>query len=140
MKSKSLNDYFIQKLKKECVYLLIKDWKVIYVGQSQCGGFERIAVHYREKHMDFDSYVIIDCNGEDINALEAEYIITFTPKLNKYLPNNSRYKHKKTTMTKMKVYSEPWFNEFLCANKIDILWDKYLDLDKIRPFIRDGVL
>jgi len=139
-KSKNLKDYDVRVLKQFCIYLLIKDWKVVYVGQSSCCGIERIAFHMRTKYIDFDSYTIINCKKEELNDLEAEYIMLFSPTLNKTLPKNKRYKAKKTTMVKMGIYSEPLFEDFLKANKIDTLNGRYVDLNKIRCFTKPGTV
>jgi hypothetical protein len=72
-----------------CIYFLIKDSDIVYIGQNICGGLSRIGWHIRDK--DFDSYFISYCKAEDLNDLESEMIVKFAPILNKGLPPNKRY-------------------------------------------------
>lgn len=73
------------------IYFLIKNNKIVYVGQS-VNIFKRIADHIRSEKMDFDSYSFENYPKKNLNLIEAEYIIKFEPKLNSYmLPKNSKY-------------------------------------------------
>lgn len=63
------------------VYFLIKSKDVIYVGQSAVDCLGRIVKHRREGKV-FDSYVILPCSVDKLDALEAQYITALVPKLN----------------------------------------------------------
>jgi hypothetical protein len=62
------------------VYFLIKDSRIVYVGQSKLTVFGRIGHHQNDK--DFDSVAWIQCEPEILDALESLYIHVFKPKLN----------------------------------------------------------
>jgi hypothetical protein len=63
------------------IYFLIKDNKVVYVGQS-IHGLSRIFTH---KDKDFDFYCFIKCSKEKLNKYEALNIFYYKPKYNKTL-------------------------------------------------------
>jgi len=60
------------------VYFLIKDNRVVYVGQS-VNIFARIASH--ASHKDFDSYAYVSCPKDQLDILESLYIHTLIPPL-----------------------------------------------------------
>lgn len=60
------------------VYFLIKQEKVVYVGQS-CNIFNRIAGHSSK---DFDSFAYIKCEKQHLDKLESMYIHFLHPELN----------------------------------------------------------
>ena len=63
-----------------CVYFLIKDMEIVYVGQALYIN-SRLAEHRRDGK-DFDSYYVIECSKKNVDMLESFYIHTFRPKLN----------------------------------------------------------
>jgi transcriptional regulator with XRE-family HTH domain len=65
-----------------CVYFLIKDDKIVYVGQTH-NGLKRIIEHNGKK--DFDRYSVLPCNISKLNKLEEKYILRYRPKYNKTL-------------------------------------------------------
>lgn len=70
----------------ECtgVYFLIKNHKIVYVGQAM-NVFRRVADHSITK--EFDSFSYIRCKQEVLNVVESLYIHVFKPPLNGRLPN-----------------------------------------------------
>lgn len=61
------------------VYFLVKDGRVIYIGQSNnIAG--RIAQHVGQK--DFDAYSFIQCDEDQLDILESLYIHFLNPPLN----------------------------------------------------------
>lgn len=71
------------------LYFLIRDKKVVYVGQSK-NVRARIESHRHDK--DFDRYTLMICPSEyDANDLEAHYILELEPEYNLNLPANNLY-------------------------------------------------
>jgi hypothetical protein len=74
------------------IYFLIKKDKVVYVGQSNVG-LSRIYQHVVANKKDFDSFSYIKVNNdEDLDLLEADYIIKFDPIYNLKIHSNKYYK------------------------------------------------
>lgn len=72
------------------VYILYKKKEILYIGESTYCQL-RILTHTKTK--DFDSYLIIQCSGENRFNEEAKKIIELKPKLNKTLNyKNTLYK------------------------------------------------
>lgn len=67
------------KVGLHCIYFLISNSQIVYVGQSKNGGFDRIGAHLKYSDKQFDSYFIQACGEDEINEVEAEYILKFTP-------------------------------------------------------------
>jgi len=65
------------------IYFLVKDFEIIYVGQS-VNVSRRIIEHLKSKN--FDSFFAIDCKSTGLNDFEAHYIAKFSPVLNKVMP------------------------------------------------------
>lgn len=61
------------------IYFLIKNSKIVYVGQS-ISILGRVSAHKREKQ--FDSVAMVECSREDLSRLELFYIRKFKPELN----------------------------------------------------------
>jgi len=61
------------------VYFLIRDEKIVYVGQSKCV-YARLETHKKEK--DFDKVTIVKCAQDKLKPLEELYIRKFQPPLN----------------------------------------------------------
>lgn len=72
------------------VYFLIREGRVVYVGQSlNCEG--RIDAHTKGVSMkEFDSYHIVGCPVHKLDELEALYISKLRPPLNK-VQSGSRF-------------------------------------------------
>ena len=65
-----------------CIYFLIKDNEIVYVGESGMGKF-RIGYHLAKK--DFDSYAVFKIDIQDRaerEIFEREHIAKFNPKYN----------------------------------------------------------
>jgi len=92
-----LNKIEILQRKKEvnlcnpCIYFLILNNEIVYVGQSVTP-INRIYAHATDKTKNFDSYVLIECDLDKLDFYETEYIIKFNPIYNQQLPANSYYK------------------------------------------------
>lgn len=110
-----------------CIYFLISGCEIVYVGQSINGGFDRIGSHLKYTDKDFDSYYILNCNKEEIDELEAKYILTINPKLNKCLPKNNRYKSINFILSKYRIWNKDWLVLFIKFNKIKVYIDNYVD-------------
>lgn len=97
---KLLEEEFIINQKKKldphflCVYFLISEDKIVYVGKT-CRGLERMQSHTigtESKTKKFDSYFFIKCQDEEeMSELETSYIIQYNPKYNKTLPSNAKF-------------------------------------------------
>jgi len=62
------------------IYFLIKDEKIVYVGQST-NIFSRVGTHKIDK--DFDKAVYFECPSTELDDLEYELINILQPKYNK---------------------------------------------------------
>ena len=62
-----------------CIYFLLKEGMVVYVGQSKKNGMARIKSHIANNGMEFDSFTIIDCAQDKLCASESDYIKTYLP-------------------------------------------------------------
>ena len=76
--------YKLQDVYYPCIYFLIKENKVVYVGQTEFG-LKRILSHIPEK--DFDTIKTIRCDKENLNEMEIAYIVKYQPIYNKCLSN-----------------------------------------------------
>lgn len=61
------------------IYFLLKDEKVVYVGQTKTG----ISRPYKHQLKDFDCVKIIPCRPAQLDELEDKYIKKYEPPLNK---------------------------------------------------------
>ncbi|MEL7966324.1 hypothetical protein AAG587_08105 [Vreelandella neptunia] len=61
------------------VYFLIKDERIVYVGQS-LNIISRVAAHV--KHKEFDRFAFVPCDAQDLDVLESLYIHFLQPELN----------------------------------------------------------
>lgn len=73
------------------VYFLIQNKKIVYVGQSH-NVMVRVYDHLNKGEKVFDSFNYIETNTDDLDLLEAEFIVKFNPKYNNKLPSNDKYK------------------------------------------------
>lgn len=62
------------------VYFLVKDGRVVYVGQST-NIHMRLAKHLATK--DFDSFHFVECDASILDEVEAAYIVSLDPPLNR---------------------------------------------------------
>ena len=70
--------------KETFVYFLLKNKKIVYVGQTT-NGLNRIKEHLLNCNKDFDDFKILKCDESELNELENNYIIKYNPKYNKNL-------------------------------------------------------
>lgn len=77
------------KFDNNIIYFLMKENEIVYVGQSK-NGMKRIHAHLYD--VEFDSYHYINCTLDQLNDLEAHYIIKFNPLCNNSLPPNNMVK------------------------------------------------
>lgn len=127
-----------QKINKirNCIYFLIKNDQIVYVGQ--CGnGLARISDHLCDDSKEFDCYTTIQCDKEEISELEAEYIVKFNPELNKMLPQNKKYKLLSRIMEELFIDCD-LFNEVISRFKPEPVFKNYYDINTIESlFWRD---
>jgi hypothetical protein len=60
------------------VYFLLLDGRVQYVGQSN-QIYLRVANHWQNKKIPFDSWTWVDCDEADLDLVEAAYIRMLKP-------------------------------------------------------------
>lgn len=63
------------------IYFLVRDGKVIYVGQSRDIVF-RVATHRKDGKYKFDFAMHVDCPPEMLNAAETWFILKLSPQRN----------------------------------------------------------
>jgi hypothetical protein len=68
-----------------CIYFLVKKGQVVYVGQTW-NIYARIGSHMKSKI--FDSVSMLNVHPDEMNNLEAAYILKFNPVYNKILPRS----------------------------------------------------
>ena len=118
-----------------CIYFLIKNEEIVYIGQS-VNGISRIQQHTDK---DFDSYFILETKKEYLNDLESHYIVKFNPIYNKrvsYIPTG--------LINKYKIFKEFKINasvfkiiEF--SYSIKPKYENYYDIEEIYKFIKNGI-
>lgn len=70
--------------KETFVYFLLKNKKIVYVGQTT-NGLNRIKQHLLDCNKDFDDFKILKCDESELEELESNYIIKYNPIYNKHL-------------------------------------------------------
>jgi len=84
------------------LYFLIRQGRVVYVGQSTSNILARIAQHTFDK--EFDSFTVIPApHDADLNEIEAAYIYQLEPHYNSSLPRNGRYYTKSKAMDLLNI-------------------------------------
>lgn len=118
----------VQKIRG--IYLLWDRGAVVYVGQSE-NILQRVGVHLANPLKDFDgfSYAVVETG--DLNIIEAEIIIRYSPRLNKGLPRNDKY----VTRGYLKRYFNVGGWEFrkIMKNIVPVWREYYLMSDVVRP-------
>jgi len=113
-----------------CIYFLIEDCEVVYVGQSINGGFDRIGQHLNYSDKNFDNFVIEGCAPWYVDEKEAAYILKFRPILNRRLPQNDRYKSLDYIQSRFKRWNINELYNLLAEEGITIWWGKYIDVNE----------
>ena len=70
------------------IYFLFDGSTLVYIGQSE-NIFKRVPIHLETKK--FDSWNYIEFVEDDLNILQAEYILKYRPKCNASIPKNNRW-------------------------------------------------
>ncbi|CAM0102771.1 hypothetical protein PODOV084v1_p0041 [Vibrio phage 340E47.2] len=89
-----------------CVYFLIRDSKIVYVGQT-INLEVRLTTHRQSK--DFDSYNFIEVESEHADFVESVYIHALRPELNSDVSGNFEdfeTKEKKAPLSVSKLISK----------------------------------
>lgn len=79
----------IQARKIVCVYKLMHNSEVVYVGQS-VNLYSRLGTHLSSSKV-FDECEYEECRVEELDSKETQAIIAHKPKYNKDIPNSDRY-------------------------------------------------
>lgn len=75
------------------IYFLIKDNKIVYVGQS-VNIFKRIKNHKRTKDFDYYNYILLpEVSDNRLNDVEMKYIAAFSPKYNKQIAGSDLFEY-----------------------------------------------
>lgn len=82
------------------IYFLFKDNELVYIGQSE-DIYKRVPSHLFSK--DFNNWNYIEYVNDDLNTLEAEFILKYRPKHNKSIPMNNT-----------------WLSQGICKDKLGI--------------------
>ena len=80
-------------LLKAGIYFLVRDQRIVYVGQSVTPS-SRIIEHAREGKKEFDNFFVHYCLEEELNLLETLFILYYQPFYNglpTHLVDNSEY-------------------------------------------------
>lgn len=99
-----------------CIYLLLKNEEVVYVGQTTIG-LARVFQHRGKK--DFDFIKLIPCDECELTELEDRYIAKYQPIYNQTKKKASNY-----NFLKVKSRIKQHFDITLTLEKFDdILWN-----------------
>ena len=79
-------------MRRTGIYALWDQDEIVYIGQTTYSVEGRIASHLYDKEFDAFTFIEIDIPKEDLDFLEAEYIFQYSPKYNRSLPHNPRYR------------------------------------------------
>lgn len=111
---------FNNKYSKSCIYFLLQNNKVVYVGKTLNGKL-RINQHKNEKI--FDEIYIIKCKKNELSEIEDYYMMKYKPKYN-LLSNNYR----KNIIT---IYNELRKKYFIgIIEFIDFIKDNNIKIEK----------
>ena len=111
---------FNNKYSKSCIYFLLQNNKVVYVGKTLNGKL-RINKHKNEKI--FDEIYIIKCKKNELSEIEDYYMMKYKPKYN-LLSNNYR----KNIIT---IYNELRKKYFIgIIEFIDFIKDNNIKIEK----------
>ena len=70
------------------IYFLFYDDELVYIGQSE-NVHKRVPCHIVDKK--FNNWNYIEYPEEDLDELEAEYILKYQPKYNQSIPKNNTW-------------------------------------------------
>lgn len=116
------------------VYLLIKDGKVVYVGQTG-DIIARVSFHITEGVKQFDSFSYVECLQTELNNVEAHYIYEFCPTYNIQTPSSNMYKTArglKELFGLSAIIIKRWIKHFMIEDKRDLY--RVSDFDELYNF------
>lgn len=99
------------------IYFLFKNHELIYIGQSE-DIFKRVPIHLGSK--DFNNWNYIEYENENLNNIEAEFILKFQPKQNKAIPKNDNWISASTLKLKFGI-SKVTINKMIKNQEIDCI-------------------
>ena len=103
------------------IYFLFDGPTLVYIGQSE-NIFKRVPIHLETKK--FDSWNYIEFVEEDLNILEAEFILKYKPKYNKSIPKNNRWVSQ-SLIKKIHNIGKVETNKMILNNEVEcIIFDK----------------
>jgi len=79
------NAAHINTLSKACIYFLLYEGEVVYVGQST-SVYARLQAHRIDPRKKWDAYVIHEVDAKDMDAIELHYYEQLRPRYNKAIP------------------------------------------------------
>jgi len=114
-------------INKEClIYFLINENEIVYVGQTK-QGMSRVFQHFNTK--EYDSYSVCKCKQEELNELEAYYIIKFNPYYNSdVLPQNNMYKSIPSIKKQYRINALA-LKKIAKLNNLQMVFNNYYRLD-----------
>lgn len=130
-----LNSKICVEKENPCVYFLIKNNEIIYIGQT-IRIKQRIYEHLKEK--DFDNYFCLYVSQDELLKKERFYIEKFTPKL-----NCKSFYYKKFFFPKRDLYKNfPELTNEIYKKLLDyenIPYDKYLKSLQVKKEYKEKV-
>ena len=109
------------------IYFLFDGSNLVYIGQSE-NIFKRVPIHLETKK--FDNWNYIEFVEDDLDILEAEFILKYQPKYNKTIPKNNRWLSQ-SLIKKIHNVGKIETNKMIKNNEVE-----YIVFDKIK-YIRD---
>lgn len=104
------------------VYFLIKDGKIVYIGQST-NIFKRLYEHKKDMQKQWDSYAYIECSAGELDIVESLYMFKYEPIYNSFShePNYlydsvDKPKYKRSTP----IYLDRILKEFTHVDKLTV--------------------
>ena len=119
------------------VYFLWDENEIVYIGQTSYSVEGRLAAHKADKK--FDGYTFIPIiESIDLDLLEAEYIFQFSPRYNRALPTNPRYKTRAIIQTELEING--WdFRRITAKNDITPNSMGYYDIREFSQEVTNGI-
>ena len=103
------------------IYFLFDGSNLVYIGQSE-NIFKRVPIHLETKK--FDNWNYIEFVEDDLNILEAEFILKYKPKYNKSIPKNNRWVSQ-SLIKKIHNIGKVETNKMIINNEVEcIIFDK----------------
>lgn len=117
-------------------YLLYKNGRVVYVGQS-INVMARIGTHLANPLKSFDCFSYTEIGG-DLNEAEADLIAIYGPNENSDMPKNSTYASSLQIKTRYGIGGWAWKK---LRGEIDAVWKDYYRVSEVEELLsRKGIL